>query len=120
MQKGYTDGGPWHGNQVRMGPVLIRSYSESGHDIVIQVVHIRVRVGAEWRWSGSRRGQTEAECGRGLPRGADKGETEGKRARGKSYHDKKWIVERLSWEECPSIMRSRYWLDESSLATISV
>ena len=29
----------------------------------------------------------EVECGRGLPRGADKGETKGKRARGKSYHD---------------------------------
>ena len=87
MQKGYTDGGPWHGNQVRAGPVLIRSYSESGHDVVIQVVHVCIRVGAEWRQSGSGQGRTEAECGRGLPRGVDKGVTRGKRARGRSYHD---------------------------------
>ena len=53
MRKGYTDGRPWHGNQVWMGPVLIRSYSESGRNVVIQVVHIRIRVGVEWKWMRS-------------------------------------------------------------------
>ena len=65
MQKGYTDSGPWHGNQVQTGPVLIRGYSESGHDVVIQVVHIRIGVGAEWKrtrsdgsrvWKGASQG----------------------------------------------------------------
>ena len=36
------------------GPVLIHGYSESGCDVVIQVAHIRVGVGVEWRRSGSR------------------------------------------------------------------
>ena len=87
MRKGYTDGRPWHGNQVWAGPVLIHGYSESGRDIVIQVAHIGIGVGAEWRRSGSGQGWMEAECGRRLPKGVDKGETKGKRARGRSYHD---------------------------------
>ena len=35
------------------GPVLICGYSESGCDLVIQVVHVCVRVGVDWRRSGS-------------------------------------------------------------------
>ena len=37
MQKGYTDGGPWCGNQVRVGLVLIRGYSESGHTYALEL-----------------------------------------------------------------------------------
>ena len=88
MRKGYTDGGPWRGDQVRTGPALIRGYSESLRDVVLPVAHVRVGVEAERGRSGSGRGRTEAECGRGLPRGADEGETGGRRAGGESYHDK--------------------------------
>ena len=38
MWKGYTDGRPWRGNQVWMGPVLIHGYSESGRDVVGGIV----------------------------------------------------------------------------------
>jgi hypothetical protein len=64
-----------------MGPVLICSYSEGGHDVVIQVAHIHIRVGVEWRRSGSRQGQMEVEGGRGFPGGGQRGEEkkEGKR-----------------------------------------
>ena len=87
MRKGYTDGGPWRGDQVRTGPALIRGYSESLRDVVLPVAHVRVRVEAERGRSGSGQGRTEAECGRGLPRGADEGEARGRRAGGESYHD---------------------------------
>ena len=108
MRKGYTDGGPWHGNQVWVGLVLIHSYSESGRDIVIQVVHVCVRVGAEWRQSGSGRGRMEAdEVGQkwsveGFPGGVDKGETRGKRARGRSYHDITPLLCCYILEQCSS------------------
>ena len=88
MRKGYTDGGPWRGDQVRTGPALIRGYSESLRDVVLPVARVRVGVEAERGRSGNGRGRTEAECGRGLPRGADEGETGGRRAGGESYHDK--------------------------------
>ena len=104
MRKGYTDGRPWHGNQVRAGPVLICGYSESGCDVVIQVAHVHIGVGAEWRRSGSGRGQMEVECGRGLPRGADKEVTRGKRARGRSYHD--------NWQTLKKELKSLYTSSE--------
>ena len=87
MRKGYTDGGPWRGNQVRTGPALICGYSESLRDVVLSVVHACIGVEAERGRSGGGQGRTEVECGRGPPRGADKGATRGKRARGRSYHD---------------------------------
>ena len=70
-----------------MGPALIHGYSEGLHDIVLPVAHARVGVEVERGRSGSGRGRMEAECGRGLPRGADEGETRGRRAGGESYHD---------------------------------
>ena len=87
MRKGYTDGGPWCGNQVQTGPALIRGYSESLRDVVLPVAHVRIGVEAEG-------GGVEAdEVGRrrsaegGFPGGADEGETMGRRAGGESYHD---------------------------------
>ena len=87
MRKGYTDGGPWHGNQVRTGPALIRSYSESLRNVVLPVAHVRVGVeaerGAEWKWTRS----DGSGVWKGASQGAGKGETRGRRAGGKSYHD---------------------------------
>ena len=68
MWKGYIDSGPWHGNQVWTGLVLIRGYSESGHNVVIQVVHVCIRAGVEWRQSGNGQGRMGVEGGRGLLR----------------------------------------------------
>ena len=81
MRKGYTDDGPWRGNQVRTGLALIRSYSESLRDVVLPVAHVRIGVEAERGQSGSGRGQTEAECGRGLPRGGGRRGDNGKESR---------------------------------------
>ena len=47
MWKGYTDGGPWRGDQVRAGLALIRGYSEGLRDVVLQVAHVCVGVEAE-------------------------------------------------------------------------
>ena len=84
MRKGYTDSGPWRGNQVRTGPALIRGYSESLCDIVLPVAHICVGVEAE---EVGRRQSVEE----GFPGGADEGETMGRRAGGESYHDRSTV-----------------------------
>src|SRR5258708_2422937 len=94
MWKGYIDGSPWHGNQVRMGLVLIHSWSESGCDVVIQAVQVCIRVGAEQRqkrWSGGRGSWRWLEVGR-----------EGE---GRSYHDREakaarvWAAVEKEWRE---------------------
>ena len=66
---------------------------------------------SELEWNG---GGVEADEVRqkrsvegGFPGGADKGETKGKRARGKSYHDITPLLCRYVSEQCSSSLMSR-------------